>query len=173
MIPVILLIFYVVKLVPSLLLSRTFGVKKALSSSFLLSAQLSLMIVGLQIARTLNVIQPVYYSLFVFAAVISCLLFPLLFDRTFDEEGLVRKKRSSVDQICIREVVLANERIYGKPLKEVKFPSGCRIFMIARDGSELIPNGETVLEKGDVLLMAGIKTNEEKMMALVMNGQDV
>ena len=45
--------------------------------------------------------------------------------------------------------------------------------MIARDGIELIPNGETVLEKGDVLLMAGIKTNEEQMMTLVMNGQDV
>lgn len=171
MIPAILLVFYLVKLIPSLLLSRSFGIKKALSSSFLLSAQLSLMIVGLQIARALNVISQINYSVFVFAVIISCLLFPVLFDKTFSEEGLVHKKRSSLNKICIREAVITNETILDKPLKKVKFPPSCRIFMIIRDGDELLPTGETVLKKGDTLLMAGIKTNEEKMMDLVTNGE--
>ncbi len=173
MIPVILLIFYIVKLVPSLLLSHSFGMKKAVSSSFLLSAQLSLMIVGLQIALSLDVINPINYSLFVFATVVSCLLFPVLFDKTFNEAGLIRKKRSASDKICIREIVLTNENIIGKMLQDIAFPPSCRIFMIVRDGEELIPTGESTLEKGDIVLMAGIKANEEKMMSLIMNDNNV
>lgn len=173
LIPVILLIFYLIKLVPSLLLARVFGRKKALSASFLLSAQLSLMIVGLQIARSLDIISPIHYSLFVFAAIISCLLFPVLFDKTFSEEGLIRKKRSGVNQICIREAVLTNRFLFDRPLKEVPFPPSCRIFMIVRDGNELLPTGQTVLKKGDVLLMAGIKINEGKMMDLIAKEEDI
>lgn len=173
MIPVVLLVFYLVKLVPSLLLSYLFGIKKALSSSFLLSAQLSLMIVGLQIARDLNGISEVNYSLFVFATIISCLLFPVLFEKTFSDEGLIRKRRSSVDRICIREDVITNEDILNKPLKEVQFPPSCRIFMIIRDGIEILPDGETKLQKGDILLMAGIKSNEETMMNLITKGEEI
>ncbi|NLJ31459.1 MAG: sodium:proton antiporter [Clostridiales bacterium] len=171
MLPMILLIFFLVKLVPSLLLSYLFGIKKALPSSFLLSAQLSLMIVGLQIARALNIISEVNYSLAVFATIISCLLFPVLFDKTFSDEGLVRKRQPAVDKICIRETVLTNAALFDKPLKKVKFPSGCRIFMIVRDGNELLPTGATVLKQGDILLMAGMKTNEEKMIGLISTGE--
>ena len=173
MIPLILLIFYAVKVLPSLLLSRLFGIKKAISSSFLLSAQLSLMIVGLQIARALDIITPIHYSLFVFAIIISCVLFPVLFDKTFSEEGLVKKRRSAKDQICIREAVLLNEKLLDKPLSEIRFPSGCRIFMVVRDGEELLPTGETTLKKGDILLMAGIKANENNMMDLVTKDTEI
>lgn len=172
-VPVILLVFYCVKLIPSLLLSRFWGIKKALSASFLLSAQLSLMIVGLQIAKTIHIISSTNYSLAVFATVISCILFPVLFDKTFNEEGLIRKKKQPADSICIRETVLTNELLFGKPLKEVKFPMSCRIFMIIRNGNEILPTGETILEKSDVLLMAGIKTNEEKMMNLVIGNKSL
>lgn len=171
-IPVILLIFYLVKLLPSLLLSRLFGIKKAMSASFLLSAQLSLMIVGLQIAKSLNILSPVIYSLAIFATVISCLLFPVLFDKTFSEEGLIRRKHPMAGNICIRETVLTNEFLFEKPLKEVKFPPSCRIFMIIRNGDELLPTGETVLKKGDVLLMAGMKVSEERMMNLVTGSEN-
>lgn len=171
MIPLLLLIFYVVKLVPSLLLSHLYGIKKALSSAFLLSAQLSLMIVGLQIARLLDVINEATYSILIFSTIVSCLLFPVLFDKTFDYHGINRKKKPAVDKICIREFVLSNKYMIGKSLKEIKFPSNCRIFMILRDEEEFLPNGNTVLEKGDVLLVAGIKTSEEKIWNLM--SQDV
>jgi trk system potassium uptake protein TrkA len=166
-IPVLLLIFYAVKAVPSLLLAPAFGIRRAAASSFLLSAQLSLMIVGLQIARNLGIIGEAYYSVSVFAVIISCLLFPALFDKTFSDEGLVRKRRPALDKICIREIVLTNEQSCGKPLREVEFPAGCRIFMIMRDGEELLPNGDTVLQMGDILLVAGIKANEDKMMGII------
>lgn len=170
MIPVILFIFYLVKLLPSLFLSRLFGIHKALSASFLLSAQLSLMIVGLQIAKTIKVISLDIYSLTIFATVISCLLFPVLFDKTFNDEGLIRKRRSVTDKICIRETVLTNELLFERSLKEISFPPSCRIFMIVRDGAELLPTGETVLKKGDILLVAGVRMHEEEMMNLVVGG---
>ncbi|NCB51020.1 MAG: sodium:proton antiporter [Clostridia bacterium] len=166
-IPGILLIFYLVKLVPSLLYIRQFGVKRAFSASFLLSAQLSLMIVGLQIARSLGVIGEANYSVFVFAVIISCLLFPALFDKTFSEEGLVRKRRPALDRICIREIVLTNEESCDKPLRDIKFPSGCRVFMIMREGEELLPDGDTVMKMGDILLVAGIKAHEDEMVGLI------
>lgn len=166
-IPVILFIFYLVKLFPSLLLSRLFGIKRALSVSFLFSAQLSLMIVGLQIAKTIKVISLDIYSLTIFAIVISCLLFPVLFDKTFNDEGLISKKHSVMDKICLRETVLTNELLFERPLKEISFPPSCRIFMIVRDGDEFLPTGETVLKKGDILLMAGVRMHKEEMMNLV------
>lgn len=169
LIPGILLIFFVIKFFPSLLLARSFGIKKAVSSSFILSAQLSLMIVGLQISRTLNIIGEANYSIFIFAVIISCLLFPALFDNTFSDEGLIRKRPPALDKICIRETVLTNEITCGKPLKSIEFPPNCRIFMIIRDGEELIPTGDTVLNKGDILLIAGVKANEERMMDIIAN----
>jgi trk system potassium uptake protein TrkA len=167
MIPVLLLIFLLIKFIPSLLLSRTFGVRKAVSSSFLLAAQLSLMIVGLDIAESLGVIDQAVYSLFLFATLISCLLFPLLFDRVFTDEDLVRKRKPAADRLCIRETVLSNAELIGKPLRELDFPPHCRIFMVMRGEKEVLPTGDTVLEKGDVLLMAGMKTAESEMLNLV------
>lgn len=166
-IPVILLVFYVVKLLPSLLYIRQFGVKRAVSASFLLSAQLSLMIVGLQIARSLGIIGETYYSVFVFAVIISCLLFPALFHKTFSDEGLSRKRRPALDRICMREIILTNEESCDKPLRDIEFPSGCRVFMIMRDGEEILPDGDTVMQMGDILLVAGIKAHEDEMIGLI------
>ncbi len=167
MLPVLLAVFFAVKILPSLLLSKRFGFKKAFSSSFLLSAQLSLMIVGLQIALSMKLIDDAVYSLFIFAAIISCLLCPVLFDKLFDESGLLHRKNSNLDRVCMRETALNNPHLFGLPLKNIAFPPSCRILMIIRGEKEILPNGETVLEPGDLLLLAGVKANEKKMMKLV------
>jgi len=125
------------------------------------------MIVGLQIARSLGVIGEANYSVFVFAVIISCLLFPALFDKSFSDEGLVRKRRPALDRICIREIVLTNEENCEKPLRDIKFPTGCRVFMIMRGGEELLPDGDTVLKMGDILLVAGIRAHEDEMLDLI------
>lgn len=79
MIPILLLIFFVVKLVPSLIFGFFYGFDKTLSSSFILSSQLSLMIVGSQIAYNIKIIDASTYSLFIITTVISALLFPIFF----------------------------------------------------------------------------------------------
>ncbi|NRZ98336.1 cation:proton antiporter [Clostridium tetanomorphum] len=169
MIPILLLIFFVVKLVPSLIFGFFYGFDKTLSSSFILSSQLSLMIVGSQIAYNIKIIDASTYSLFIITTVISALLFPIFFDKSFKAEGITKKKKRNIDKICIRETVVTNEQILNKPLKDISFPKNCRVFMIIRDEKEIIPNGETVLMLGDIVILAGIKDHEEDMLKVVNN----
>ncbi len=166
-IPILLVAFYAVKFIASLLLSLLFGFNKALSGGFILSSQLSLMIVGAQIAYSLDVISESMYALFIVTTIISCFIFPLFFDKIFKYEGIIKKRSSALNRICIREQRLMNTDFYDIPLKEIKFPQSCRILMIMRENEEILPNGETILRKGDVLLLAGIKENETQMLKMV------
>ena len=169
LIPVILFIFFIVKFIPSLLLTRSFGLKKAVSSSFILSTQLSLMIVGLNIAQSFAIIDDASFSVFVFSIILSCLLLPVLFEKTFRYEGLAQQQPNALDKICIRETIVTNETTCDKPLKDLKFPPNCRIIMIIRGGEEVIPTGESVLNLGDTLLIAGVKANEDEVMDLILS----
>lgn len=173
LIPVLLLAFYIVKLIASLILSKLFGFNKALSAGFILSSQLSLMIVGCQIAYNLKIINDSSYSLFIVATIISCFIFPIMFDKFFKYNGIVIKKSSALNKICIREKVLTNSNLFDKPLKEVKFPPSCIIFMILRGPEEIIPTGKTILKKGDILLLAGVKPHENEMIDLVTKSVDI
>lgn len=168
-IPLLLIAFYAVKMVASLLLYFLFGTNKAVSGGLILSSQLSLMIVGSQIAHSLKIISDSAYTLFIVTTIISCFIFPILFDKFFKYDGILIKRSSALDKICIREKLLTNSILFDKPLKEIKFPPSCRIFMIMRDTEEILPNGETILREGDILLLAGIKANEEAMVDLVTN----
>lgn len=167
LIPILLIIFYISKFPASLLLWKTFGFNKTLSSSFVLSSQLSLMIVGSQIGYNLHIMDTSTYSVFIITTIISCLLFPILFDKTFHSEGIIKKNTSSLNKVCIRETVVNNETLYNKTLKEIKFPEGCRIVLLVRNNKEIIPTGNTTLEPGDILLLAGVKEFESEMLRLV------
>lgn len=167
MIPVLLLIFYLIKFIPSLLLSKYFGIKKAIASSFILSTQLSLVIVGSQIAYSLNLIDSSAYSLFIITTIISCLLFPVIFDKTFNYDDIEKKKKPLIDKVCIRETIVTNEQVFNKPLKEIPFPKNCIVFLLIRDELEIVPNGNTILLQGDILILAGMQEQEEEMLSIV------
>lgn len=167
LIPVLLIYFYIAKAVSALLLHLLFGFNKAISASFILSTQLSLMIVGCQMAYNIKIITDASYSLFIVSTIISCFVFPILFDKFFKYDDIIINPSSVKDKICIRQEVLTNPSLFDKELKEVKFPSQCRVFMILRDSDEILPTGETVLRKGDVLLLAGIKSHENEMIELI------
>lgn len=167
LIPLILLAFYIVKLFASLPLFRIYGSNKTISAGVVLSSQLSIMIVGIQIAHNLKLVNESVYTLFIVATIISCFIFPMIFDGIFRFEGLEKTKSSSLNKVCIRESSLTNETLFGKQLKDVAFPKSCRIVMIIRDEKEVLPNGETALQQGDVLLLAGVKEKEDQMMDLI------
>ncbi len=72
------------------------------------------------------------------------------------------------------EDILCNTRL--KPLiiqRFLSFPPTCRVFMVIRNGDEIFPTGETVLKKGDILLLAGIKTDEEEVLRLFTQDEDL
>lgn len=167
MLPLILIIFYIIKLVASLFLYNMFNFNKMISSSFLLASQLSLMIVGCQIAYNLNVITQQIYSLLIMTTIISCFLFPVIFDKIFIYDINEKKENSGIESISVRELVLNNEKLYNKKLKEINFPKNSRIFMIVRNNNEILPNGETVLKQGDILILGGIKHYEKETLELI------
>ncbi|MFD3156615.1 cation:proton antiporter [Haloimpatiens sp. FM7330] len=169
-IPIFLIIIFVVKLIPSLLMTFTYGLNKAISGSLMLSAQLSLMIVGAQLAFNLKLINSSEYSAFILTTVISCILFPLCFDRIFKPDNVEQLQDSAVNKISIMEVVPLNKEIYNKTLQEIDFPHGFRVFLIIRNGVEILPEGDNRIMKGDRLIIAGL-TKELDNILSILNGK--
>ncbi|WP_297517964.1 cation:proton antiporter [uncultured Clostridium sp.] len=150
---VLLVIFLLVKLIPSLLLKKKFGLKTSLSAGMILSAQLSLVIVAAQAALEFGYIGNADYSAFILATILSCVIFPILFEKLLPKT-LVTDKVKNKD-LVIREVVLSNPDYENKPLKDCIFSNSCRIFSVTRDDDEFLPNATTQLISGDLLVLVG------------------
>lgn len=156
-IPVFLLIFFLVKFIPSLVLKKKYGMRNAFAASTLLTAQLSLVIVGAQMALNLKYINEADYSAFVVTTVISCILFPILFEKFIKPDEHTVLIDSEDEKIIIREFVIGSEWFIGKSLKECALPRGCRVFSIIRDEEEFMPTADTVLKSKDIIILAGVK----------------
>ncbi|MCY6369128.1 cation:proton antiporter [Clostridium ganghwense] len=168
-IPLFLLVIFTVKLIPSLLMNFTYDFNKAISGAFIFSSQLSLLIVGAQMAYNLQIITAADYSSFVVTTVISCILFPLCFDIIFKSDNIKESANSSVNKICIMEIVPMNEELFDKSLKEIDFPYKFRVFMIVRNNIEILPVADTKILKGDRLIIAGLANKSEDVIKL-LNG---
>ncbi|MGG5461524.1 cation:proton antiporter [Clostridium sp. B9] len=156
-IPFFVLIFFLVKFTPSLLLKKKYGMKNTLAASMILTAQLSLVIVGAQMALDLGYINNADYSAFIVTTVVTCIIFPILFEKFIVTDDHTTETVDEDEKIIIREFVIGSHYYIGKPLKECKIPSGCRIFSIIRDDHEFMPNANTVLEVNDLIILAGVK----------------
>ena len=62
---------------------------------------------------------------------------------------------STSDDRDIREVLVRNPALVGKPISELVFPGDSLIMTIFRNGQMLIPHGSSRLEHGDRLTVAG------------------
>lgn len=113
----------------------------------MLSGQLSVTIVGSAIAYNLNIISVSNYSAIILATIISCILFPIIFDKFFKYGNIKLIKNSSVNKISVMEIVPSNKNIFNKPLKDLSLPRSFRIFIIIRDENEILPDGNTEILK--------------------------
>lgn len=162
---VLLIIFFLVKFIPSLLLKKRFGFKNVVSSSMILTAQLSLVIVTAQLAYEFSFISNADYSAFIITTIISCILFPVIFEKLTPSN-----LSDTVDEdktIIVRELILTNHDFENKALKNCNFPNSCRIFSFIRDGEEIIPNGETILKNGDLIILVGTKSDVSSTMDIL------
>lgn len=71
---------YAIKILPSLLWARFFGLKKALSGGFLISSRLSLIIAASAIGIELGVITPGINASIIIMAVITCFVSPIIYN---------------------------------------------------------------------------------------------
>ncbi|MGL4570618.1 MAG: cation:proton antiporter [Clostridium sp.] len=156
-IPLFLLVFFLVKFIPCLLFKNRYGVKNSIAASMILTAQLSLTIVGAQMAVNLGYITEADYSAFIVTTVISCIVFPILFEKFFVEDETTVETVKEDEKIIIREFVLSSEWYIGKSLKDWRLPNGCRVFSIVRDGTEIMPTADTILKDGDLIIVAGVR----------------
>jgi CPA2 family monovalent cation:H+ antiporter-2 len=76
---ILLLASMLVKIVPSLVFSPVFGVRKAISMGALQSTKLSLTVAGVAIAMTAGIITEIEATALVTFTIVSCLLSPTLF----------------------------------------------------------------------------------------------
>jgi len=76
----LLITLFVIKVVPSVLWSRLFGMRKAISGGFLMSSRLSLIIAASAIGLGLGVITPGINASFIIMAVITCFISPVVYN---------------------------------------------------------------------------------------------
>lgn len=96
LVPILILIVYVVKLVPSLLLLKKFETKKTIAAGFLLSSRLSLIIAASSIGLELGLITSEVNAAIILVAIITCTFSPMLFEKILPEEIIDNRKRITV-----------------------------------------------------------------------------
>ena len=79
LVPVLVAFAFVVKVVPSLMLSRFFGRRNALAAGFLLSSRLSLIIAASAIGLRLHVITPEINTAIILVAIVTCVTSPAIY----------------------------------------------------------------------------------------------
>lgn len=103
LIPVLLIFLFVSKIVPALLLRVWFDWKTVLGSGALLSSTLSLVIAASTIALELELITDAVYGALILVAIVSCIIFPVVFNRLMPE---AEKKPLSVGIVGANHMTL-------------------------------------------------------------------
>ena len=76
----LLITLFIIKVVPSVLWGRLFGMRKAISGGFLMSSRLSLIIAASAIGLGLGVITPGINASFIIMAVVTCFISPVVYN---------------------------------------------------------------------------------------------
>jgi Kef-type K+ transport system membrane component KefB/Trk K+ transport system NAD-binding subunit len=90
-IALLLIGFYFIQVIPSLILTKLFGVKKSLSAGVLLTARMGLTIATAQIGLSLDIIDPAANTAIVTASILTSIISPLLY-KYLNHDGNKRYK---------------------------------------------------------------------------------
>ena len=82
-IPFLILAFLISKLIPLFYIRKWFDMKTTISSAFLLTSTLSLVIASAKIAEQLGTISPEISGILILSAVITCVFVPIVFKKLF------------------------------------------------------------------------------------------
>lgn len=92
LIPLLILAFLISKFIPVFLLKKWYDTKTVISSAFLLTSTLSLVIAAAKIAERIGAITSEMSGMFILVAVITCIITPILFRKLFPKENLQERK---------------------------------------------------------------------------------
>ena len=74
------------------------------------------------------------------------------------------------ENIDVREFILVSQRIIGAKLKELRMPGDCLVLMVSRGSRSIVPDGNTLLEKEDVLVVIGSTEYMAEIEDILNNG---
>ncbi len=153
--PVLLIAAYLVKLVPSLMYSSAFGVKRAIAGGFLLSSRLSLIIAASAIALKLGKITPEVNAAVVLVAITTSSVSPLIFNALYGRSN--SRERSGI--------IIAGTDHVARLLADRLVRAGESVTIIGRDDRRLVELGHHGLnvvrglpQEVDTLRKAGADT---------------
>ncbi len=108
-------------------------------------------------ARGVKIVQP---ALAIAMALEGALHYPSVFDL------LIQQTSEDID---VSEVRVRNTRLAGSPLRRIRLPGDALILSLQRDGSVMVPHGDTRLELEDVVGLIGSPTSLEQARSM-LNG---
>ncbi|HDF1783575.1 TPA: monovalent cation:proton antiporter family protein [Staphylococcus aureus] len=82
-IPILIVAFIISKLIPVMFIRRWFDMKTTITSAFLLTSTLSLVIAAAKISERLNAISAETSGILILSAVITCVFVPIIFKKLF------------------------------------------------------------------------------------------
>ncbi|UAC48018.1 monovalent cation:proton antiporter family protein [Bacillus aquiflavi] len=86
LIPLLLMMIFLSKMVPSLILKKWYPWPNVVGAGLLISATLSLVIAASTIALQMNIINEQMHGALILVAILSCLVFPVLFNKVYPKE---------------------------------------------------------------------------------------
>ena len=92
LIPLLIIAFLISKFIPVFLLKKWYDTKTVVSSAFLLTSTLSLVIAAAKIAERIGAITAAMSGNIHISAVITCIITPILFRKIFPKENLQQRK---------------------------------------------------------------------------------
>ncbi len=110
----LLITLYVVKIIPSLLWARLFGTQRAIAGGFLMASRLSLIIAAAAIGLDLGIITPGINASFIFLAVLTCIVSPLIYNNLNPTDHLAGAKTVIIGGSSIGVLLARRLKMHGK-----------------------------------------------------------
>jgi Trk K+ transport system NAD-binding subunit len=111
-------------------------------------------IAGQMMAAGVRVVQP---QLATVLALEGALHFPAAFDILSDH----------ADGVEIREIAMNNPGLQGRPLRRVRLAGDALVLGLRRNSEVLVPNGNTKLQQGDLLMLIGHQDSLQRALMLL------
>ncbi|KAB7667570.1 monovalent cation:proton antiporter family protein [Bacillus sp. B1-b2] len=119
-IPLLLIALLISKLLPVYYLKKWYDNKTIISSGFLLTSTLSLVIAAATIGERLDIITTEMSGIFILVAIISCIITPIVFKKLFPKDA-AGDKVIKVSIIGVNQVTMQVYQELKSPLYEVTF----------------------------------------------------
>jgi len=119
-IPLLLVALLASKLIPVLYLKKWYDMKTIVSSGFLLTSTLSLVIAAATIGERMNIITEQMSGIFILVAIISCIITPIVFKKLFPKES-AGEKVIHVSIIGVNQVTMQVYQDLKSSLYQVAF----------------------------------------------------